>query len=891
MAKLLENKLALENIIEKMDDLSSVKDLRIFSLDILKNVIEVKDICFIIEKSDNFVFVNSEKESLIINNDNLIKQLQDSVVNLQKTLTSDNKEIDIFIQNEHILPLKLESNKKSLGYILIIFNDNYDFEKYQIISEDIKIILKLISIKIDNIILSQANEDISDSKNLKVINTVIKKAISTIHISELLDFICEYLVKQVNFDRVFAVINNDRTNYFHGSIYDQNGLEKLQINELSDISTINNYRLLTEKIKLEESIKNITSEDTFTAFALIIRGKTVGFIGVDNNLTQNSIKESEIYLLQSIATQISISTDNSILYEDMQLNAIGFKNLFEIASSFNLIIDYEQAARVVVDKICSTINVSQGYLISFEVDNYSKVIASRDEKSYFLNSEIDLSDKMKFAIADKNIVFYSSDENSKEKCFDLKTALIIPLYIKNRLTGILCIGEKNEKRLFSDYDLKLVETISNQAVVTLENAQLYNKLEDIVVERTVELIDSNKALQNQKEKLEILSQRLQSIISSIPDGILVISKEDQILGTNPAFMKMLKSVNSDIQLESLTGLSLNKLLNLISDKEDKNKENFNTLLNNIVNPPEIMEENKDEEKSDSNSYNLILENGITHYYKVLTAPIKVENHQKLKQSGDKISQVVVFHDVTKEKEIDKMKSDFIAVVSHELKTPVSAMMGFATLIEDGIAGDITPEQQEYLYKIQMQGERLIRLINDLLDFSKLEAGQMPLYLQLLDSDDVVNEIVETLRPLSDEKTMTLRSNVAKDLPPIYVDPDKLKQILINLISNAIKFTPEVTGLIEVTVIFNDQKQELLFSVSDNGIGIPEKDKPRLFDRFYQVDNTSTRKYGGTGLGLAIVKKLVDLNHGELWVDTKIGKGSTFYFTVPLPEKEIIDNII
>jgi len=162
---------------------------------------------------------------------------------------------------------------------------------------------------------------------------------------------------------------------------------------------------------------------------------------------------------------------------------------------------------------------------------------------------------------------------------------------------------------------------------------------------------------------------------------------------------------------------------------------------------------------------------------------------------------------------------------------------------------------------------------------------MPLYLQLLDSEEVVNEIVETLRPLADEKNMGLISNVQEELPPIYVDPDKLKQILINLISNAIKFTPETTGLIEVKVIYNEENKELLFSVKDNGIGIPDKDKPRLFDRFYQVDNTSTRKYGGTGLGLAIVKKLVELNNGQLWVESKTGLGSTFYFTVPIPQDD------
>ncbi len=884
MAKLLKNKLDLEGIIENVSNITSVRDLRTFLLGIYKQLIEIKDIFFIIERMEDYFFISSEKEYLLINNDILINTLKNNKFSNAITIISENRDINDLIKNEKVISFNLQSNQKEIGYLLFTLGTQEKQTDF-VVTKDLEIIISLISMKINNIVLSESNKYISDSKNLKVINKIIKKAISTIHISELLDFICEYLVEQDNFGRVFAVIGNDKNNTFQGSLFDKNGIQKVQINNLIDISNIHNYRLLTEQIKNEPEIKIISDPDTFIAFAIIIRGKTVGFIAVDNSVSKRKIKNSEIYLLQSIATQISISVDNSILYEDMQLNALGFKKLFEVASSFNLIIDYEQAAKVVVEKICSTINVSQGYLISFEVDNYSRVISARNEESQFLGSEIDLSDKMKFAIADKRIVFYDYDDNNKDKCFDLKTALIVPLYIKNRLTGILCIGEKNEKRVFSDYDLKLVKTISNQAVVTLENAQLYNKLEDMVVERTVELIDSNKALQNQKEKLEILSQRLQSIISSIPDGILVVNKEDQILGTNPAFIQMLKFINEDIQIESLTGLSVNKLINLISNKEDNNKTNFEQLLNDIINPPIIETENNDVEEKYSTSHNLVLENGITHYYKVLTAPIKIEHGQKFKPLSDKKSQVVVFHDVTKEKEIDKMKSDFIAVVSHELKTPVSAMMGFATLIEDGIAGDITHEQQEYLYKIQMQGERLIRLINDLLDFSKLEAGQMPLYLQLLDADDVVNEIVETLRPLADEKTMTLRASVDLDLPPIYVDPDKLKQILINLISNAIKFTPEVTGLIEVKVIFDSQKEELLFSVSDNGIGIPEKDKPRLFDRFYQVDNTSTRKYGGTGLGLAIVKKLVDLNHGELWVDTKIGKGSIFYFTVPLPEKE------
>lgn len=876
MAELLDSKLILEDFIYKLNSLSSINELLLACKNTFKEHFNFTDAYIIVEKNDIFTIISqNEKEYNFSRNDSFANQLINSsdCFIIESNSINNNDIKNIFLKNDILLAKLLSANKK-LGYIAFTINSPVDLNTI-----DIKNLLSFISIKFENLLLNEMYNSINDSKNLKIINQVIKKAISTIHISELLEFITEYLYRHADFDKVFIVTNKDKSDDFVGYIYNNAGLKTLNIENIQYISNINNYRELTEALVKEPSILNIVEKNSFMAFALIIRGKTVGFIGVDNCNSKKQLTENDIYLLQSIATQISISVDNSILYEDMQLNAIGFKNLFEVASSFNLIIDYEQAAKVVVEKVCSTLSVSGGYLISFEIDSYSRVIATREDENPYINSEIELTDRMKYAISSKNIVFYDN-LRYKEECFDLASGLIIPLYIKNRLTGLLCIGEKNEHRHFTDHDLKLIETISNQAVVTLENAQLYNKLEDMVVERTVELIDSNKALQIQKDKLEVYSQRLKTIIASIPDGILVVNKEGNVIAVNRAFKDIFNFVNPDFNLESVNELSLKNLISLL-DSDEKNRKSLCELVETVLNPEMI--ENQDQQTNGLINYDLTFEKEQAKYYKVIIAPFVYDKNNEI--NNDNKNQVIVFHDVTKEKEIDKLKSDFIAVVSHELKTPVSAMMGFATLIEDGLAGETTPQQEEYLYKIQMQGERLIRLINDLLDFSKLEAGQMPLYLQLLDAEEVVNEVVETLRPLADEKSLTLTSNVLPDLPPIHVDPDKLKQILINLISNAIKFTPETTGLIEVKVIYIDENKELLFSVQDNGIGIPEKDKPRLFDRFYQVDNTSTRKYGGTGLGLAIVKKLVELNNGQLWVESKTGYGSTFYFTVPLPEKQ------
>lgn len=833
------------------------------------------------------LIIEDKSDYLYINKDNILN------FNITNSVLFNS------INEGHIYCFKLFSRGQNIGILAFSSNTNLSFipeDKFTLLRE----IIKLFGIYVDNILLAERLNQQKESSliisatrkvnnELTILNDIIKKAISTLRISELLDFLVTYLTRQTNFDRVLLLIQNkEYSSDFEGIIATIENKQKFSINNLLLDTALPSSEHLTKVLNNHVSTSLVIDEHTFVAIPLIVRGKLSGILGVDNYFKQKSITPDELNLLHSIAAQLDISIDNARLYEDMKHSALGFKQLFEVASSFNTILDYEQASKVIVEKIASSIAVSQGYLISFEIDSYSQIIASVNDKPALLNTEVELSEPLKQSIITKRPVIYNYLLQPKVRCLDLKFALVVPLYIKNKLTGLLCLGEDSidEKRIFTEHDIKLVQTIANQAAITLENAQLYNKLEDMVVERTVELIDSNKALQKQKEKLEILSQRLQAIISSIPDGILVINKDNQILSSNPAFLKILNFVNSDIQIDSLIGLSLIKIINFISTKDNINRKNFGTLLSTII-------ENDNLEPME---LDLVLENGTSHYYKVLTAPVKIFTEtikiNKLnKQKNDlrpgnseKMNQVIVFHDVTREKEIDKLKSDFIAVVSHELKTPVSSMMGFATLIEDGVAGDITEGQVEYLNKIQIQGERLIRLINDLLDFSKLEGGQMPLYLQLLDAHEPVIEVIETLRPLVDEKSMKIKYNIEKKLPSILVDPDKLKQILINLISNAIKFTPENTGVIEVNVSYLEKSRKILFSIKDNGIGIPEKDKERLFERFYQVDNSSTRKYGGTGLGLAIVKKLVELNKGDVWVESKIGKGSTFYFTVAVPEE-------
>ena len=229
----------------------------------------------------------------------------------------------------------------------------------------------------------------------------------------------------------------------------------------------------------------------------------------------------------------------------------------------------------------------------------------------------------------------------------------------------------------------------------------------------------------------------------------------------------------------------------------------------------------------------------------------------------------------------KAKSDFLASMSHELRTPMNAILGFTELLLDDTYGDLADPLREPLEDIRTNGRHLLRLINDVLDLSKIEAGRMDLTVSEYAVADVVNVVHASLRALAEEKGLDFTTAVDAALPPAFGDSKRITQCLMNLVGNAIKFTP--AGRVAIAVERRDDM--LLYRVADTGIGIPEDQRERIFDEFRQADAAVSRDFGGTGLGLSITKKFVELHGGRIWVESESGKGSTFSFTVPLRADE------
>ena len=251
------------------------------------------------------------------------------------------------------------------------------------------------------------------------------------------------------------------------------------------------------------------------------------------------------------------------------------------------------------------------------------------------------------------------------------------------------------------------------------------------------------------------------------------------------------------------------------------------------------------------------------------------------QSALAIQNARLFHEIEdKGRQLEvasQHKSQFLANMSHELRTPLNAILGYTELIADGAYGEPSEKMLEVFKRLEINGKHLLGLINDVLDLSKIEAGQLELELSDYSLEDIAQVVRSTLEPLAADKRLAFKVEMPARLPPGHGDGRRLTQVLINLVGNAIKFTD--AGEVAIKAEANDGA--FYVSVRDTGPGISAADQTKLFQEFQQADNAITKKKGGTGLGLAISKRIIEMHGGRIWVESQPGQGSTFAFTLPI----------
>jgi len=251
----------------------------------------------------------------------------------------------------------------------------------------------------------------------------------------------------------------------------------------------------------------------------------------------------------------------------------------------------------------------------------------------------------------------------------------------------------------------------------------------------------------------------------------------------------------------------------------------------------------------------------------------------LEEGAEEGGILIILHDVTRDKLVERMKTEFVSIAAHQLRTPLSAIKWTLRMVLDGDTGKLNAEQQELLEKTYVSNERMISLINDLLNVSRIEEGRFLYKQQLVNLEDIVSVVIESSQELLKMKKMTLTFDKPKEsLPQVSVDKEKMELAVQNLLENSVKYTPE-GGKINISLEKNDRN--IVFKIKDTGVGIPEDQHERIFTKFFRSDNVIRMETEGSGLGLYTTRNIIDAHKGKIWFDSKEGEGTIFYFTIPI----------
>ncbi|MDP3105790.1 MAG: ATP-binding protein [Candidatus Methanoperedens sp.] len=369
-----------------------------------------------------------------------------------------------------------------------------------------------------------------------------------------------------------------------------------------------------------------------------------------------------------------------------------------------------------------------------------------------------------------------------------------------------------------------------------------------------------EALRKSEEKFRILSQEFHALLDAIPDSLTLQSPDLKIQWANEGAATSVGKSISDI-----TGEYCYRIWHDRSDPCDPCPVEKSFLTGK---PSRAQVSTPDGRMWELRAVPIFDEGGkVSKVIEVGRNITDIKNSEKVRLENVRLSLA------------SKAKSDFLANMSHELRTPLNSIIGFSELLKQKNAGEVNEKQMHYLENVLTSGNHLLRLINDILDLSKVEAGKIDLIIEDMNVAKTINEIAGLVREMASKRKVILKSELEPELEFIKADHMRFKQILFNLLSNAVKFSKPEGGTI--TIAAKKEGDMAKFSVTDTGIGIREEDMDRLFQTFEQLDSGITKNYGGTGLGLAISKKLVELQGGTIAVESRYGEGSTFTFTLPI----------
>ena len=492
-------------------------------------------------------------------------------------------------------------------------------------------------------------------------------------------------------------------------------------------------------------------------------------------------------------------------------------------------------------------------------------------------------------VAQSNDMLALNPEHPTVKYGGARALIAVPMLKEDELVGAIVIY-RQEARSFTDKQIELVTNFANQAVIAIENVRLLNELRA----RTDDLARSVGELQALGE----VSQAVNSTLDLEQVLTTIVGRAVQLSRTDAGAIYVFDEERKEFRLRATYGMSEAMIVAITDRRIGLGNANIGVAASRRA--PIQVADMRTEPPSPVNE--IILREG---YRALLIIPLLRPDHivgalvVRRKEPGEfaqstidlletfadqsvvAIQNANLFHEIEeKGKQLavaSQHKSQFLANMSHELRTPLNAILGYTELILDGIYGEAPQKAQDVLRRVESNGKHLLGLINDVLDLSKIEAGQLVLSLTDYSMKDVLYNVFSAVEPLASEKKLNFKVDAPSEMPKGRGDERRLTQVILNLVGNAIKFTD--TG--EIVIKATATNGSFTVAVRDTGPGISQADQGKIFEEFQQADNSATKKKGGTGLGLSISRRIVEMHGGKLWVESEIGKGSVFSFTLPV----------
>ncbi|MDT8436220.1 MAG: GAF domain-containing protein [Gemmatimonadota bacterium] len=575
---------------------------------------------------------------------------------------------------------------------------------------------------------------------------------------------------------------------------------------------------------------------------LMIGGRLVGALAFMDRDPDRRFGDEDLRLLHMFARHAAIAIDNARLFEAERKRAREQQALLDTLKDLSGELELSKVLHGVLERAVSLLGVAGGELATWDpVRRDLEIVASHNMGTNAVGTRMSPGEGAMGRVAETGeplvIPRYQEwvSRSAKYTQSVVQTVMAAPLLIGSRLVGIIAAVHSDPSREFGGEDLRLLELFAPQAAIAIENARLFTE--------------------SRRQK-----QYFEELVRNSPVAVVTLDTSHDVVSCNPAFETLFGYAQAEI-----AGRNLDDLITTEDTRADAMGYTRQALARN---PVKIISQRR---RRDGRLLDV----------EVLGVPVLID--------GEPQGLMALYHDITEllqareaAESANRAKSQFLANMSHELRTPLNAIIGYAEMLAEELAEDGNEARVPDLERIGSAGKHLLALINEVLDLSKIEAGKMELYLEEFDIDSTLEEVLTTVRPAAEKNGTELRLDSEGTLGRMRADVVKLRQILLNLLSNACKFTEGGTVSLDVRrETDGDGRGDVVrFAVRDTGIGMTEEQLGRLFEAFSQADASTTRRFGGTGLGLVISRRFARLMGGDIDVASTPGEGSVFTLTLP-----------